>query len=224
MSELRYEIKFTCPEPLLPQVRSWIRLHPAGFRSTYPPRWVNSLYFDTPDLLSYQDNLRGSSSRQKLRLRWYGDLACCVERAVLELKLKDNLIGDKKRQPLAGPVHFDQPFARLLESLLKAAPPRWKVRLQSAGQPVLITRYQRDYYQSAEGHLRATLDYHIVTYDQRLTPRPNLTRSAPPRGLLVVELKAGPDHFEALQEAASALPLRRSRNSKYAGSLFTALQ
>ncbi len=224
MSELRYEIKFTCPEPLLPQVRSWLRLHPAGFRIAYPPRWVNSLYFDTPGLLSYQDNLSGSGPRQKLRLRWYGDLALCAQRPVLELKLKDNLLGDKERQPLLGPVCFDQPFAQLVASLLKAAPPRWQLRLQSAGQPALITRYQRDYYRSAEGHLRATLDYQVVVYDQRLGVRPNLTRLVPPLGLLIVELKAGPDHFEALQEAANALPLRRSRNSKYAGGLFTALR
>lgn len=224
MSELRYEIKFIGPEPLLPQARSWLRLHPSGFRTTYPPRWVNSLYFDTPDLLSYQANLSGSNPRQKLRLRWYGDLATCVERPVLELKLKDNLLGDKERQPLPGTVCFDQPFTQLTASLQEAVPARWQVRLQNVGQPALITRYHRDYYESAEGHLRATLDYQIATYDQRLASRPNLTRREPPRGLLVVELKAGPDHFEALQEAANAVPLRRSRSSKYAGGLFTALQ
>lgn len=224
MSDLRYEIKFTSPEPLLPQVRSWIRLHAAGFRIAYPTRWVNSLYFDTPGFHSYQDNLSGSSPRQKLRLRWYGDLARRVERPVLELKLKDNLLGDKERQPVLLTVNFDQPFAQFTASLLKVVPPRWQMRLQTTGQPTLVTRYQRDYYQSAEGHLRATLDYQVAIYDQRLAYRPNLNRMIPPRGLLIVELKAGPDHFESLQEAANALPLRRSRNSKYAGGLFTALQ
>lgn len=224
MSELRYEIKFTCPDPLLPQARSWLRLHPAGFRIAYPPRWVNSLYFDTPGLLSFQDNLLGSSHRQKLRLRWYGDLSPCVERPVLELKRKDNLLGDKERQPLPGAICFDQPFAGLTAQLGAALPPRWQVRLQSARQPALITRYRRDYYESAEGDLRATLDYEMGAYDQRLALRPNLTRPLPPLGLLIVELKAGPDRFEALQEAANALPLRRSRSSKYTSGLFTALQ
>lgn len=224
MSELRYEIKFTCSESLLSQARSWLRLHPAGFRTTYPPRWVNSLYFDTPDLLSYQNNMIGSTPRQKLRLRWYGDIAPSVERPVLELKLKDNLIGDKERQSLPGAVHLDRPFARLTSDIVRMTPPRWQVRLQSAGQPVLITRYCRDYYQSAEGHLRATLDYRVVIYDQRLSSRPNLTRLMPPQGQVIIELKAAPDHFEALQEAANALPLRRSRSSKYAGGLFRVLQ
>ncbi len=222
MSELRYEIKFTCPEPLLRQARSWLRLHPAGFGIPYPPRWVNSLYFDTPGLLSYQDNLSGSGPRQKLRLRWYGDLTPTIERPVLELKLRDNLLGRKERQPLPGALRLDQPFALLMAALLEAVPSGWQRRLQSAAQPTVITRYRRDYYQSADGRLRATLDYRIAVYDQRLAPCPNLTRCVPPLDLLVIELKAAPDHFELLQEAANAMPLRRARSSKYASGLFRA--
>jgi hypothetical protein len=224
MSKQRYEIKFTCAASLLPQARSWLRLHPAGFRIAYPPRWVNSLYFDTAGLASYQDNIVGVSERQKLRLRWYGTLGPQIEQGMLELKRKENLLGDKLQRPLTEALDLQQPFRELQKTLAAMVQPVWRQRLQTANQPTLLTRYRRDYLEAAEGHLRATIDYQVERYDQRLSLRPNLSRLLPPSDILIIELKAGPEHFAALQEAANALPVRRSRSSKYAGGLFTALQ
>ena len=73
MSNLRYELKLVCDGRLLPQARSWIRLHPAVFMTAYPPRQVNNIYLDTPALVSLNANLAGFSKRQKFRLRWYAD-------------------------------------------------------------------------------------------------------------------------------------------------------
>lgn len=70
---LRYELKMRCSPHLLAQARTWIRLHPARLRETYPLRQVNNLYFDTPHLSSFNANQVGISKRQKLRLRWYGE-------------------------------------------------------------------------------------------------------------------------------------------------------
>ena len=93
---LRYELKLVCEPHRLAQARSWIRLHPARFVVAYPPRRVNSLYLDTPDLSSLGENLAGVSDRQKLRLRWYGDSVRAIE-PLLELKQKRNLLGRKKQ-------------------------------------------------------------------------------------------------------------------------------
>jgi hypothetical protein len=53
---LRYELKLVCEAPYLAQARSWLRLHPEGFRVAFPPRMVNSLYLDTPHLNSFNAN------------------------------------------------------------------------------------------------------------------------------------------------------------------------
>ena len=42
-----------------------------GFMKTFPFRYINSLYYDTPELFSVTENLDGISSRNKYRIRWY---------------------------------------------------------------------------------------------------------------------------------------------------------
>ncbi len=86
---LRYEVKMTCSEIHLPDARAWINLHPDLFSEAYPPRQVNSLYFDTRDLDCLNDNLIGTGQRKKLRLRWYGAGYDAVQ-GTLELKCKSN--------------------------------------------------------------------------------------------------------------------------------------
>ena len=42
------------------------------FRTQYPPRDVNSVYFDTYNYTSIRQNLDGVSNKKKIRIRWYG--------------------------------------------------------------------------------------------------------------------------------------------------------
>ena len=86
-TELRHELKMTADGHWLAQARTWIRLHPAGFRTTFPTRLVNNLYLDTPHLNSFNANQAGVSTRQKLRLRWYGEMTTITESPVLEMQI-----------------------------------------------------------------------------------------------------------------------------------------
>jgi hypothetical protein len=52
-SSLRYEFKLAGRGYSPAQARSWIMLHPEGFRVAYPSRVVNNLYLDTVDLSSF---------------------------------------------------------------------------------------------------------------------------------------------------------------------------
>ena len=97
---MRYERKYRI-EATHPQVVSMvIRQHPAGFRPLFPPRQINNLYFDTPDFAAFQDNVTGTPQRLKYRLRWYGDDFSSIRNPVLEVKIKDNLVGWKQHYPL----------------------------------------------------------------------------------------------------------------------------
>ena len=98
--ERRYELKLVTPEIELATVRSWVRLHPAGFRTAFPPRRVNSIYLDTPGYRNLSENLAGMPDRQKLRLRWYGQMSDVVENPMLEMKIKEGHMGRKRQQKL----------------------------------------------------------------------------------------------------------------------------
>ena len=69
----RHEVKFTSLPVRYRDLAQWVRLHPAGFHSPYPPRRVNNVYFDDYRLVAYHENLMGDSARSKVRVRWYGE-------------------------------------------------------------------------------------------------------------------------------------------------------
>ena len=221
-SDLRYEIKLVCDPHMLAQARSWIRLHPAGFVVAYPPRRVNSLYLDTLHLSSLNDNLEGLSARRKLRLRWYGDGMAEIQPA-LELKEKRNLLGRKKRYVLPCQLDLRLPWTQILQMVRADVGPEWQALLQTVDQPTLLIHYQREYYVTRDGEIRATIDFSQVAYDQRLTSRPNLRFRLPIDDTVVIEIKTGQEHAERLHQVAAHFPVLRSRHSKYARGLLTAL-
>ena len=95
LEEYRYERKFIVERLGNEQIRSLVRLHPAMFVMPYPPRWVNNIYLDTPELANYVDNVDGAVDRRKVRLRWYHGLFEPASQAVLEFKIKRGLVGRK---------------------------------------------------------------------------------------------------------------------------------
>lgn len=212
---LRHELKIVTGSHRLAQARGWIHLHPEGFRTTYPPRRVNNLYLDTPHLNSFNANQDGISTRQKLRLRWYGATTAVITRPVLELKCKSDLVGSKKQETLDCELDLQRPYRHLLHTIRTAAGSGWEQWLTAAGQPVLINQYRREYFASPDGLLRATLDYDQRAYDQRLATRPNWQRPLPLTSDIVIEIKAAPAHSHRLQSAMACFPVARSRNSKY---------
>jgi len=222
LDNLRYEIKLVCDHHRLPQARSWIRLHPAGFVVAYPPRQVNSLYLDTPHLSSLNANLEGVTERQKLRLRWYGGAVTDFQ-PYLELKQKRNLLGRKERYLLPCRLDMALPWIDILEKVRASAPPDWQTLLQTVNQPTLLNSYEREYYVTPDDAVRVTLDYAQAAYDQRLCPRPNLRARLPIADGVVIEIKTSDEQAERLQEVVAQFPVHRHRNSKYVGGLLVAL-
>ncbi len=222
MSELRHELKMVCPEHQLAQARSWIRLHPAGFVRAYPSRRVNNIYLDTLDYRGLSANLAGVSYREKLRLRWYGEEIGQIQ-PWLELKVKQGLLGTKKRHRLPCTIDLAQNWIALLGTIRANAPEEWRRWLEPAAQPSLLNWYQREYYVTPDGSVRATLDFDQHAYDQRLSPRPNLHHAIPISRQVIIELKGAPEQIERLQEAMGQFPIPRSRSSKYVSGLVTAL-
>jgi len=212
---LRHELKFVAPAERYHELENWVRVHAGGFERAFPPRRVNNVYFDTPDLAAYLENLSGTSHRTKMRLRWYGETHC-PDLAALELKFRRNHLGGKTLYRVAG-LDFDHHgWAELKRKIRNQLPPEGKLVFDASPQPVMINRYDRQYYERPERDVRITLDRHQVVFDQRQKNRPNLVRRANLPDSLVVEVKFAPADREIGERIIQAIPIRVSRNSKYA--------
>ena len=212
----RYERKFAADRPR-EVVEDVLRQNTAHFSEIYSRRWVNNLYLDTPDLASYQQNLDGSSgNRMKIRLRWYGDFSGCIERPLLEFKIKHGQVNRKASFALA-PMDTGRNFNRcdlhalVCQSDLPDALGAELLRLEV----VLANRYFRSYYLSADRDYRATVDTHMSYcrlrgYHGRLRMLPRELNES------ILELKYTTGQDKRVDRLTQQFPFRLTRSSKYA--------
>lgn len=210
--ERRYERKYALPVAARHTVLERLRRHPAWFAPAYAPRFVNSLYFDTPSFRHYQENVDGIARREKVRIRWYGDLLGPVASPRAERKAREGSVGWKQVTPL--PDFELKPGTTGTELSRWLAPPASRDPLDHALEPVLMTRYQREYWISRDGRFRVTIDAN-VTY-HRIARLRNLFLG-PDRDAWssIVELKYDVADDEDGREVARGLPFRMTRSSKY---------
>ena len=95
-NNLRYERKYAVSGISVHGVEEIIKNHPAFFKEIYEERYVNNIYLDTQNLTHYYDNVSGKSQRKKYRIRWYHDLSGEIKHPVLEVKIKNGLLGRKE--------------------------------------------------------------------------------------------------------------------------------
>lgn len=216
---LRFERKFLVETLSASEMVSLVRLHPALFLETYPPRWINNLYLDSAERASFDDNVAGIADRVKVRIRWYGDLFGALPRPVLERKHKHGLLGGKEAYPLP-PFTMAPGFDRdRLARVLAGAdlPPAVREALATL-EPHLLNRYRRRYYRSADGRIRLTLDDRREV--RRAGPRNNafVTRREDRRSV-ILELKYAPEDDARAVAIANRFPFRLTKSSKYVDGL-----
>ena len=59
----RYELKLPLMGIDSATVLSWVRVHSAHWRESYPQRQINNIYFDAFNLRALRDNLDGVAER-----------------------------------------------------------------------------------------------------------------------------------------------------------------
>jgi hypothetical protein len=212
MMEARYEEKFPLALDGVAAFRSWL----AGgggaiFRTAFPARVVNTIYFDSPELGSYVDSVEGSGARRKVRLRWYGP-TLEPEACRLEIKSRQNRCGTKSWFEITGGLPLD-PHRSLPARLRRALPVALRAILDGYSLAVLFNRYRREYYASPEG-IRLTVDSDIrsrklIGGGLRLPPAIPGTLAA------VVEVKYPVAAAAAACRALASLPALPGKNSKY---------
>jgi len=212
----RYEVKIPLPASFLSGLRMDIRLHPAHWRTAYPPRQVNNLYFDTPDYRNLSATLEGHAERIKPRLRWYGPNSSRPSAVRFELKRKTGHVGWKEIYRVDGEFDLNATsWPALYRELKGALEPRARLWLERFGRPALINHYQRAYYETPDGAIRLTLDTDIRAYDQHRGFACNLTSPAHTEPTLVLELKSGREHAARLARILGRFGPRVDRFSKY---------
>ncbi len=216
---MRFEIKSSYPPYFDSQLLAWIKSHAMGFRTAFPPRRVNNVYFDTLDLRAVEENIAGISQRCKVRYRWYGQHEL-PQPGTLEFKNKHTALGWKDNfrvdESLYATGDSWQAFQRKLR---RALPPGARVMLDDHGEVALINRYDRRYFESHNRKLRITLDSNQSMYDQMRSSRPNITRRMNLPGVNILELKCEAVHRNAAVRALADCPVRMARFSMYtAGS------
>ncbi len=217
--EYRYERKFLVSNLNKPDIEALIRLHPAAFSEIYYERTINNVYFDSSALDSYFAAVDGELNRTKCRIRWYGDLFGFIEKPVLELKIKKGLVGTKKSYRLQ-PFTFEKGFqARFLFDVLKKSslPDALLLGMQTL-QPILVNRYSRKYFQSADRNYRITLDTNLEYY--RIDAHnPDFLYRSLDRTHIVVELKYGQEWAKDAHKISNAFPFRMTKNSKFTNGI-----
>ncbi|HHM21804.1 MAG TPA: VTC domain-containing protein, partial [Bacteroidetes bacterium] len=146
-SAYRYERKFTATAAHRSELISHIKNHPAFFREIYHTRQVNNIYFDTPALKFYNDNITGISQRKKVRIRWYGKTEGQIVSPKLEFKIKSGQVGTKWVLDMAD-FEMGREFSKkyIFDILKKSDLPAAILEDIKILSPTLVNSYRRTYF------------------------------------------------------------------------------
>lgn len=216
----RFERKFLITRLDVDQVENLVRLNTLGFYQAFPDRHVNNIYFDTPDLSAFSENVEGNSERIKARIRWYGEQFGKITNPVLEFKIRRNLVGTKDFQPLPDFELATDFTADHINRHLASAEIADLFRERMAPlSPILLNRYHRRYFVSSNRKIRLTLDCKLECGSiGRLWN--NLSFLPYRSNAVVLELKYGQEESDEAQIAANQFPFRMTKSSKYVNAVF----
>ena len=128
------------------------------FRTQYPSRKVNSIYFDTQSFDFLYNNINGVKDRKKVRLRWYNE---DYLNNTLEIKKKLGFVGWKEsfqkissfKNSVFNNLNDKTNFLNKVNHLAK-----------SNINPILKIVYKREYFLSFCNKFRSTLDTDIKVF------------------------------------------------------------
>jgi len=218
IKEYRNERKFLLSGISKQQLKSFIRLHPAGFKKAYPNRYINNIYFDSFEYNNFQEHVNGVQSRSKIRMRWYAEMFGEI-RAQLELKQKNGSLSGKAIWELVpftlSPGVCSKELGRLL---LESSLPNGIKTVMKKMIPVNANRYVRQYYICPDKSVRITIDSNLEYFDIK-QGKSSFMYSRKETDGLILELKYPPTAHVQAAKIASAFPFCVFRSSKYISGL-----
>ncbi len=211
----RREVKFAMPHVDFGKFRSILEVNFRRVSYQRPTSRVTSLYFDDAGLSACHLNLDGTPRRSKVRLRWYdtplpeADFFFEVKKRVGDAVAKDRL-RLSSRTPVASIG-----IAEIVAGLSRVLPARHGELLRARPDPVLITEYERSYFEAAGEPLRVTVDSNLVFYPQTGIGPPRRRFPVRVPELVILEGKAPVGGEHRLRELLLPLEPWVTRSSKY---------
>ena len=214
----RYERKFLVTDMHYHDVEQQIRVHQAAFAPIFHFRHINNIYLDTHEFDFFHDNVSGTGSRKKARIRWYEDQTGFIEKPVLEFKVREGMLGDKLSFKLK-PFQFDKKFTgeKLQQVFWESDLPDWAREMLSQLKPALLNRYRRQYFASFDAKFRITMDdelsYHAIGTNNNSFIEHYTSED------VIVELKYERIYDDIAPVVTTRLPFRLSKSSKYVNGI-----
>jgi hypothetical protein len=211
----RYERKFFIQNLDKHYVESLILQHHAMFKKVYYPRYINNIYFDNLEFSNFMDNINGNTNRIKYRVRWYGEMLGAIKDPILELKIKNGLVGTKDLHPLEdfkleNRVSLPTLKAKILNSDLDL-----NVKFNIKNQyPMMLNRYKRKYFESYDKKFRITIDDQQSFFKINHISNSFLTKIEDNNNL-ILELKYNKCFDREASKISNAFPFRLTKSSKY---------
>jgi hypothetical protein len=159
-----HEIKYILPAGAAGALRGWLSGACVANR-TLPPAFVDTVYYDTPDLRLLREKIDSDYLKTRVRVRWYGSLEGGAAHGPLFAEVKHR-VGSQRHKSrvrldadVAGlggrPLH-DPVWTELLGPLRERLP-----LLPRSLAPLLALRYARYRFVDPAGAAHVTLDERI---------------------------------------------------------------
>ena len=185
------------------------------FSIQYPKRRVNSIYFDSSNYSSIRQNLDGVSNKKKIRVRWYGEGNKLIK-PLLEVKSKKGSETKKESYKINELNDLKFPNFKNLEIIKNVI--NNKIKTKKIIYPVLTTHYDRQYFISSNGKIRATVDYNLKSIflknQSQLEIKKNFSFAC------ILEFKYATKSDKYVRQNLKEITLRLSKNSKFVNSAF----
>ena len=180
------------------------------FRTQFLPRKVNSIYFDTHNYTSIRQNLDGVSNKKKIRIRWYGNKNIITD-PVIEIKSKKGFETKKESSKIKALNDIKLSNLGLIKEQLNI-----KIKSKKIIYPVLTTHYQREYFISLNGKIRATVDYNLQSIFLNNLSQIDIVKNF--NNICILEFKYPTGFDNYVRKNLKDLTLRLSKNSKFVNS------
>ncbi|MBE9468711.1 MAG: polyphosphate polymerase domain-containing protein [Bacteroidetes bacterium] len=215
----RFERKFAVNNLSIQEIESIVKRNSVLFCEIFKQRFINNIYLDTQNLTCFFDNNIGNTNREKIRIRWYGDMFGLISHPILEFKIKKGNVGTKLSFPLS-PFKLDKDFSIdiLKQAFYNSNLPHWVINKLNVLEPTLLNRYKRKYFRSFNKDYRITLDFEVeyINIGSRIN---SLSQRKNEGTDVVVELKYDVEKDDFASQITNQFPFRMTKNSKYVNGI-----
>ena len=212
----RFEKKFVTQNLESSEIYHLIKHNPAMFSKNFYDRQVNNIYFDFINSKNYHDHLAGNAQRIKTRVRWYGKMFGLIKNPILEFKIKNGFLGEKKSFKLK-PFILDKNFcfkSLQKETFKKSNIPNYIFEIIKMSKPVLLNSFKRRYFRSADKKIRITVDKDLKFFKIKERNN-NFVEKIFDKDLQIIEIKYSKEYDDEVSKIAQNFPFRMVANSKY---------